>query len=124
MIAGTLYVCAAVVSAVFGAWAITHNQTVDPPQLAIRAMAPMQLAAAIMLAAGGVVALVVTAHTAMTVMAVCVTGAVGTLVTGSWQSARYTLRQRVAATSCRENCAAALCPAVKIPVANVVLNQL
>ncbi|AWV47045.1 hypothetical protein JK2ML_0030 [Mycobacterium leprae Kyoto-2] len=105
LIAGTLCVCAAVISAVFGTWALIHNQTVDPTQLAMRAMAPPQLAAAIMLAAGGVVALVAVAHTALIVVAVCVTGAVGTLAAGSWQSARYTLRRRATATSCGKNCA-------------------
>ncbi|AKN15655.1 hypothetical protein [Mycobacterium haemophilum] len=105
LIAGALCVCAAAVCAVFGTWALTHNQTVEPTQLALRAMAPTQLAAAIMLAAGGVVALAVAAHTALVVMAVCVAGAVGTLATGSWQSARYALRHQAAANGCGENCA-------------------
>lgn len=105
LIAGALCVCAAVVSAMFGIWALTHNQTVDPTALALRAMAPTQLAAAVMLAAGGVVALAASAHTALVVVAVCVAGALGTLATGSWQSARYAVRRQTAATSCGDNCA-------------------
>ena len=61
--------------------------------LALRAMAPTQLAAAIMLAAGGVVALAASPHTALVVVIVCVAGALGTLAAGSWQSARFALRQ-------------------------------
>ncbi len=65
----------------------------DTTQLALRAMAPTQLAVAVMLAAGGVVVLAVSMHTALVVLVVCVTGALGTLAAGSWQSARFALRR-------------------------------
>jgi hypothetical protein len=68
-------------------------------------MAPTQLAAAVMLAAGGMVALAASPHTALVVLIVCVAGAVGTLATGSWQSARFALRREAAALSCAGGCA-------------------
>jgi hypothetical protein len=105
LIAGVVCMCAAVASAGFGTWSLSHSQTVDTTQLALRAMAPTQLAAAVMLAAGGVVALAASPRTALVVLIVCVAGAVGTLTTGSWQSARFALRQEAAAPGCGGTCA-------------------
>jgi hypothetical protein len=105
LIAGVVCMCAAVASAGFGTWSLSHNRTVDAGQLALRAMAPTQLAAAVMLAAGGVVALAASPHTALVVLIVCVAGALGTLATGSWQSARFALRQEAAAPTCGGTCA-------------------
>ncbi|ORJ59379.1 hypothetical protein [Mycobacterium simiae] len=107
LIAGVVCVCAAMVSAGFGAWSLSHNHSAqaDAAQLALRAMAPTQLAVAVMLAAGGVVALAASAHTALVVLIVCVTGALGTLAAGSWQSARFALRREAAAPpSCAGAC--------------------
>jgi hypothetical protein len=106
LIAGVVCVCAAVASAGFGAWSLSHNHAVAGTQLALRAMAPTQLAAAVMLTAGGVVALAASAHTAFVVLIVCVAGALGTLAAGSWQSARFALRQEAAAPSCAGECSA------------------
>jgi hypothetical protein len=105
LIAGVVCMCAAVASAGFGTWSLCHSQTVDTTQLALRALAPTQLAAAIMLAAGGVVALASSPHTALVVVIVCIAGAFGTLAAGSWQSARFALRRDAAAASCGGNCA-------------------
>jgi len=112
-IAGVLCMCAAVASAGFGAWSLAHNQApkqahkqvIAATRLALRAMAPTQLAAAVMLTAGGVVALAASPHTALVLLIVCVAGALGTLATGSWQSARFALRQTPPAPSCAGNCA-------------------
>ncbi|ETW23552.1 hypothetical protein [Mycobacterium gastri] len=109
LIAGVLCVCAAVASAVFGFWSLSHTHAADPTQLALRAMAPTQFAAAVMLTAGGVVALVAATPTALVVLVVCVAGAFGTLATGSWQSARYALRREAArpkSADCGGDCAA------------------
>ena len=62
LIAGVVCVCAAVASAGFGTWSLSHRQTVGTTQLALRALAPTQLAAAIMLGAGGAVTLAVPAN--------------------------------------------------------------
>jgi hypothetical protein len=104
LIAGVVCVCAAVASAGFGTWSLSHNHAVAGTQLALRAMAPTQLAAAVMLTAGGVVALAASAHTAFVVLIVCVAGALGTLAAGSWQSARFALRTEAAAPSCAGEC--------------------
>ncbi|OSC40293.1 hypothetical protein [Mycobacterium decipiens] len=107
-IAGVLCVCAAAASAMFGSWSLSHAPTAHPTALALRAMAPTQLAAAVMLAAGGAVALAAPEHTALMVMIVCIAGAVGTLAAGSWQSAQYALRRVPARpqANCGGDCAA------------------
>ncbi|MGZ4525229.1 MAG: hypothetical protein ACXVX7_01980 [Mycobacterium sp.] len=105
LIAGVLCMCAAVASAGFGTWSLAHPQNADPTALALRSMAPTQLAAAVMLAAGGVVALAASPHTALVVLIVCVAGAFGTLAAGSWQSARFALQREAASPSCAGTCA-------------------
>lgn len=104
LIAGVLSMCAAVACAGFGTWSLAHNQNRDATALALRSMAPTQLAAAVMLTAGGVVALAAAPHTALVVLIVCVAGALGTMAAGSWQSARFAMRQEAAAPSCAGNC--------------------
>lgn len=108
LIAGVVCMFAALASAGFGSWSLSQNRAADraaTTQLALRAMAPTQLAAAVMLAAGAVVALAASPDTALVVLIVCVTGALGTLATGSWQSARFAIRQEAAATGCAGSCA-------------------
>lgn len=108
LIAGVLCVCAAVASAGFGTWSLSQSQTINSTQVALRAMAPTQLAAAVMLTAGGVVALAAAPGTALVVLIVCVAGALGTLAAGSWQSARFALRHEASAftpASCSGSCA-------------------
>lgn len=105
LIAGVLCMCAAVASAGFGTWSLARTQNLDATGLALRAVAPAQLASAVMLAAGGVVALAASPHTALVVLIVCVAGALGTLGAGSWQSARFALQQEAAAPGCGGVCA-------------------
>jgi hypothetical protein len=107
VIAGVLCVCAAVVSAGFGTWSLCHAPTPDATQAALRAMAPTQLAVAVMLTAGGVVALVASPATAFGLVIVCVAGAFGTLAAGSWQSARFVLRREASSepAACVGDCA-------------------
>jgi hypothetical protein len=104
LIAGVLSMCAAVVSAGFGTWSLAHYQSPHPTAVVLRSMAPTQLAAAVMLTAGGVVALAAVPHTALVVLLVCVAGALGTLAAGSWQGARFALRQQASAPRCAGNC--------------------
>jgi hypothetical protein len=107
LIAGVLCMCAAVASAGFGTWSLSHGRAGDgvaTTQLALRAMAPTQLAAAVMLFAGGVVALAAAPHTALVVLIVCVVGALGTLAAGSWQSARFAVRHEAARPACVDSC--------------------
>ncbi|OBK93948.1 hypothetical protein A5645_17965 [Mycobacterium asiaticum] len=109
LIAGVVCVCAAIASAAFGIWSLSQAPAAEPMQLALRSMAPTQLAAAVMLGAGGVVALAASPQTALVVVIVCVAGALGTLATGSLQSARFALRResahsRVQPAGCAGSC--------------------
>ncbi|MGO8769930.1 MAG: hypothetical protein ACLQIK_14245 [Mycobacterium sp.] len=105
LIAGVLCMCAAVASAGFGTWSLSRIRAAGTTQLALRAMAPTQFAAAVMLAAGGAVALAASPQTALVVLIVCVAGALGTLAAGSYQSARFAVRQETAASGCGGHCA-------------------
>ena len=111
-IAGVLCMCAAVASATFGLWWICRPPTGNAAQFSPRfageplrrAQAPTQLAAAVMLASGGAVALTAP-RTAVLVVIMCIVGAVGTVAAGSWQSARYAVRRQAAPVDCAGNCA-------------------
>jgi hypothetical protein len=106
LIAGVLCLCAAVVSAAFGVWTLTRPRGADLSQQVLRAVAPTQLAAAVMLAAGGAVALASPPHVGVAVVIVCVLGAVGTVAAGSWQGARFAVSREEPAADCAGSCAA------------------
>ena len=79
LIAGVVCVCAAGVLAALGLWSLARpdtNRATNGAELVMRAVAPPQLAAAVMLAAG------------------------------SWQIARYSLRHGEAPAPCGSVCAA------------------
>jgi hypothetical protein len=109
LIAGVLCVCAAVVMAAHGLRSLSRPVSTDTTRVVMRTVAPPQLAAAVMLAAAGAVALAAPRGAALPLVGVCVgvcvVGALGTVAVGSWQSARYALRREVAATSCSGGCA-------------------
>jgi hypothetical protein len=104
LIAAVLCLCAAVVTAGLGLWLLSRPRSADPVHQVLRAVAPTQLAAAVMLTAGGVVALSALPQTGVLVMVVCVLGAVGTVAAGCWQSAKAVSRREAAAT-CGGACA-------------------
>jgi hypothetical protein len=104
LIAGVLCLCAALASAARGLWTLSRPAKADVTQQVLRAVAPTQLAAAVMLAAGGVVALAGSPLTGLLVVIVCVLGAIGTVAAGSWQGARYAVRSEAAA-GCGGSCA-------------------
>jgi hypothetical protein len=104
LIAAVLSLCAAAVTAALGLWSLTRPRAGDPVGQVLRAVAPTQLAAAVMLAAGGAVALAAPPHTGVLVLVVCVIGAVGTVAAGCYQNARI-VAQREAAVSCAGECA-------------------
>jgi hypothetical protein len=103
LIAATLSLCAAAVTAALGLWSLTRPRAGDPVEQVLRAVAPTQLAAAVMLAAGGAVALAAAPHTGVLVLVVCVGGAVGTVAAGCYQNAKI-VAQREAAASCSGTC--------------------
>ena len=88
LIAAVLCLCAAVAIAGLGLWLLTRPTAADPVRQVLRAVAPTQLAAAVMLTAGGVVALSTRPQTGLVVVLVCVIGAVCTVAAGCWQSAK------------------------------------
>ncbi|MGY4708423.1 hypothetical protein ACXDF8_02435 [Mycolicibacterium sp. CBM1] len=103
-IGGVVCLCLAVLIGASGVWTLTRPAASDVTGQVLRAVAPTQLAAAVMLAAGGTVALTAPAHIGLLALVVCVLGAVGTVAAGSWQGARYAAR-REAETSCAGSCA-------------------
>ncbi len=88
LIAAVLCLGAAVLTAGVGLWLLTRPRAADPERQLLRAIAPTQLAAAVMLAAGGVAALSTGPRTGLLVVIVGVAGAVGTVAAGCWQSAK------------------------------------
>jgi hypothetical protein len=109
LIAGLVCVCAAGVLAALGLRSLLRPVATDIARLVLRSVAPPQLAAAVMLAAGGAVALAAPRNTALQLVGVCVgvcvAGAVGTVAAGSWQSARYALRRDAGTAGCGGECA-------------------
>jgi hypothetical protein len=92
LIGGVLALCAAVACAGFGTRSLVRGRVGDDHRLALRAMAPAQIAAAVMLAAGGVVTLAATPEIALVILVLCLVGALGTLAAGAYQSARFAAR--------------------------------
>ncbi|MDT5094611.1 MAG: hypothetical protein QOH60_3974 [Mycobacterium sp.] len=88
LIAGVLFLCVATVIAALGVRALTRPAAAGGSRQVLRAVAPTQLASAVMLAAGGAVAL--SGQPAAGLLALCVVGAVGTVAAGLWQGARHT----------------------------------
>ncbi|MDZ4269629.1 MAG: hypothetical protein U1D00_28770, partial [Mycobacterium sp.] len=71
---------------------LTRPSSGDYVRQVLRAVAPTQLAAAVMLAAGAVVGLSVSPPMSTVVLVVCIIGAVATVAAGCWQSAKAVLR--------------------------------
>jgi hypothetical protein len=88
LIAAVLCLCAAVATAGVGLWLLSRPVAADPVRQVLRAVAPTQLAAAVMLTAGGVVALSTRPQMGLVVVVVCVVGALATVAAGCWQSAK------------------------------------
>ena len=108
LIAAVLCLCAAVATAAMGLWSTARPHATDQVAQVLRAVVPTQFAAAVMLGAGGVVALVVPPHAGVLALVVCVVGAVSTVAAGCYQSAkavavREALQKRE--PSCAGSCA-------------------
>ncbi len=94
LIAAVLCLCAAVATAALGGWLLTRPQSADFTRQVLRGVAPTQLAAAVMLAAGGAAALSAPAQTGLLVVIVCIVGAVATVGAGCWQAAKVVARRQ------------------------------
>jgi hypothetical protein len=92
LIAAVLCLSFAIATAAVGLWLLTRPRSGDHVREALRAVAPTQLAAAVMLGAGGVVALATRPETGLLVVVVCAVGAVSTVMAGCWQSAKAVAR--------------------------------
>lgn len=79
-----------------GLWTLTRPPAGDLTGQVLRLVAPTQLAAAVMLAAGAVVALLAPDHMGTLGLILGVIGAVATVGAGSWQGARYAARRESA----------------------------
>lgn len=113
LIAAVLCLCAAAATAGVGGWLLSRPPSADPVRAVLRSVAPTQLAAAAMLAAGGVVALAAEPRIAVVVLALCVLGAVGTVASGCWQSAKAVARSEATAANsggCGGACATCTLP--------------
>ncbi|MCV7420656.1 hypothetical protein H7K45_08910 [Mycobacterium yunnanensis] len=109
LIAAVLCLCAAVATAAMGLWSATRPHAVDQVAQVLRAVVPTQFAAAVMLAAGGVVALAAPPHAGVLALVACVVGAVGTVAAGCYQSAKAVARREAmqkSESSCAGSCAA------------------
>jgi hypothetical protein len=83
-----------------GLWTLRRPAGSDLTSEVLRLVAPTQLAAAVMLAAGGVLALAAPARVGLIGMIGGALGAIATVAAGSWQSARYVARRQAAAPGC------------------------
>jgi hypothetical protein len=103
-IAGVVCLCLAVFVAGSAGWTMTRPRGGNLSAQVLRSMVPTQLAAAVILGAGGAVALFAAPSTGLIVMIVCILGALGTVAAGSWQGARFVSRQ-AEAPGCGGSCA-------------------
>lgn len=77
-----------------GLWRLRRPAPVDLTGKVLRAVAPTQVAAGVMLAAGGIVSLAAPHRIGLIGMLVGVIGALATVGAGSWQGARYAQRSQ------------------------------
>ena len=110
LIAAVLCLCAAAATAASGLWTLARPRPDDPVRLILRAVAPTQLAAAAMLAAGGAVALVAPLHVGVTILVTSVVGAVGTVAAGCYQAAKAAARSQPAPAGCAGSCQSCVLP--------------
>ena len=93
LIAAVLCLGAAVVVAGLGLYLLARPRPGDQVYQVLRAVAPTQLAGAVMLAAGGAAGL---AGASPLLLVVCVVGAIGTVGAGCYQAAKSVARREVA----------------------------
>jgi hypothetical protein len=101
LIAAVLCWCAAVATAALGVWLLSRPRSGEFVRQVLRGVAPTQLAAAVMLAAGGAVALSTRPDTGLVVVVVCVVGAISTVAAGCWQSAKVAAASAAKSTGAR-----------------------
>ncbi len=89
-----------------GLWTLARRSGVDLTGQVLRAVAPTQVAGAIMLFAGGIAALAAPARIGLGGLIIAAIGAICTIGAGSWRAARYVARQqRTADCGSADGCA-------------------
>ena len=92
----------AVLIAGSGLWTLARRPGVDVTGQVLRAVAPTQIAAAVMLAAGGIAALAAPEPIRLVGLIIGAVGAIGTIGAGSWRAARYAAQRQT-----KSNCGSA-----------------
>ena len=87
LVAAVVCLGAAALLATLGTRALIRSGPTDRTQEMLRSLAPTQLAGAVMLGAGGVIAL--SSRSSVGLLVLCAVGALGTIAAGAWQAARY-----------------------------------
>jgi hypothetical protein len=93
LVAAVLCLCAAVATIAQGLWSLVRRPSDDYVRRVLRGVAPIQLAAAVILGAGGLAALLASPPMSAVVLIVSIAGAVSTVAAGCWQSAKAVLRE-------------------------------
>lgn len=93
VVAAVLCLCLAALIGGSGLWTLYRRPAGDLTGQVLRLVAPTQLAAAVMLAAGAAVALLAPTRVGTLGLILGVAGAVATIGAGSWQGARYAARR-------------------------------
>ncbi len=89
-----------------GLWTLARRSGVDLTGQVLRAVAPTQVAGAVMLFAGGIAALAAPVRIGFVGLILAAIGAISTIGAGSWRAARYAARQqRVADCGSADGCA-------------------
>ena len=89
-----------------GLWTLARRSGVDLTGQVLRAVAPTQVAGAVMLFAGGIAALAAPVRIGLVGLILAAIGAISTIGAGSWRAARYAARQqRVADCGSADGCA-------------------
>ncbi len=76
-----------------GLWTLTRTPATDLTGQVLRSVAPPQVAAAVMLAAGGICGLAAPSPIGLIGLIAGAAGAVGTIAAASWQGARFAARR-------------------------------
>jgi hypothetical protein len=100
VVGAVICLCLAALIGGTGLWTLRRPAPVDLTGVVMRAVAPTQLAAGVMFAAAGVVALTAPHRIGLIALIVGIIGAVATLAVGSWQGARYVERRQAGAGGC------------------------
>ncbi|MGE5695810.1 MAG: hypothetical protein ACM4D3_11430 [Candidatus Sericytochromatia bacterium] len=109
LVAGVVCLTVAAVFVALGARTLARPTVAGAAHRVLRAVAPTQLAAAVMLTAGGVVAL--SRHPSIGLVGLCVAGALATVAAGAWQGAAYVHASVPDGREpCRGSCAACTLP--------------